>query len=212
VLGVAAGFLIASVGLAKKKRLAIIVALLLLTAGGVIARVKSAQYSKLAMAEAQGAVVMDESKGSATYRTRLYEVYKPVAEAGGLFGWSGALFAKVAARINPTAATFFSIDNEYLLLWVAQGKVGIILFLLIIAESAFALVRAILHSREAIDTAFYFCLAGMQAGLVIVLLTVYLAGQGYILFFLCSGWIQSLPIDDWAPPSAPRFFFRRVFT
>jgi hypothetical protein len=212
LLGVAAGFLIAGVGLAKKKRSAMIVALLLLTAGGVIAHKKSVQYSKLAMEEAQGAIALDESKGSATYRTRLYEVYKPVAEAGGLFGWSGALFAQVAARINPTAATFYSIDNEYLLLWVAQGKVGLTLFVLIVAEGAIALVRAILHSRQATDTCFYFCLAGMQLGLVVVLLTVFLAGQGNILFFLFSGWIQALPVDDWAPRSAPQFVFRRVFT
>jgi hypothetical protein len=212
LLGAAAGFLIARVGLAKRKRLAMIVALLLLAGGSVIAHKKAAQLSKLASDEAQGAVVMDESTGSATYRTRLYEVYKPVAEAGGLFGWSGTKYPKVAAQINPEAANFFSVDNEYLLLWVVQGKVGLTLFILIVAEGAITLVRAILHSRQAIDTSFYFCLAGMQAGLLVVLVTVFLAGQGYILFFLCSGWIQSLPVDDWAPRSVPRFAFRRVFT
>ncbi len=37
--------------------------------------------------------------------------------------------------------------NDYLLLWVTQGKVGLNLFILSAAEGAFAIVRAIRHSR-----------------------------------------------------------------
>jgi hypothetical protein len=212
MLGLAAGYLIARIGWVKRKRLAMVVALLFLTAGGVVLHKKSVQYSELASEENQGAIALDESKSSATYRTRLYEVYKPVAVAGGWFGWSGTDYPKAAAQINPDAANFFSIDNEYLLLWVAQGKVGLTLFILIVAESAIGLARAIRRSESDVDTCFYYCLGGMMAGLLVVLMTVSLMGQGYILFFLCSGWIQSLPVDDWAPQLAPRFDFRRVFT
>lgn len=212
-LGAVAGYLIARVGLKKRKRLAMIVALLFLAIGGVLAHRSAVQLSKLSSDEnTSAAIAMDERKSSAAYRTRLYEVYKPVAEEGGLFGWSGTLYPKAAAEINPRAADFFSIDNEYLLLWVAQGKVGLTLFVLIVAEAAIALVRAILRSKDAIDTCFYFCLGGMLAGLLLVLITVFLAGQGFVLLFLCCGWIQSLPVDDWVPRSAPRFVFRRVFT
>ena len=212
-LGVAGGYLIARVGLVKRKHLALAVALILLTIGGVLTRQRAAAYSMSDNDQtAVGDAAADETNSSATYRTRLYEIYKPVAEAGGLFGWSGTLYPKAARAYNPKAADFFSIDNEYLLLWVAQGKVGLTLFLLIIAEGAIALVRAILYSRHATDTAFYYCLGGMLAGLVVVLITVFLAGQGYILFFLISGWIQSLPVDAWAPQSDRRLEFRRVLT
>ena len=204
-LGTVAGYLIARVGVVKKKRLALIVALVLISAGFVIAHRRSVAYSR---SESQQTVLeeaaIDESKASATYRTRLYDVYKPVAEKGGWFGWSATAY--------PRAPSFFSIDNEYLLLWVTQGKVGLTLFLIIVAEDAIALVRAILRSQQPVDTCFYYCLCGMMAGLVVVLITVFLAGQGYILFFLFSGWIQSLPHDAWAPRSAPRFAFRRIFT
>jgi hypothetical protein len=212
-LGVAVGYLIARVGMVKKTRLAMIVALLLLTAGGVIVKRRVVEYSRIANQEAAsgGGIVLDESTSSATYRTRLYEVFEPVAEEGGLFGWSATAYQNAAVKY-PEVAPFGSIDNHYLFVWVAQGKVGLTLFILIAAEGAIALVRAILRSQQTIDTCFYFCLGGMLAGLLVVLFTVYLNGQGYTLFFLCSGWIQSLPDDDWALRSAPPFAFRRVFT
>jgi hypothetical protein len=147
---------------------------------------------------------------SATYRTRLYNVYEPVAEAGGMFGWSTTAYPKAARAINPKAANFFSIDNEYLLVWVTQGKVGLALFILILTEGVIALIRAILRSQQAIDTSFYYCLGGTLAGLIVVLITVFLAGQGYVLFFLLSGWIQSLPVDSWVPRSGPQLTFRRI--
>jgi hypothetical protein len=88
----------------------------------------------------------------------------------------------------------------------------LILFIFIVAEGAIALLRAILRSKDTIDTCFYYSMAGLLASLATVIVTVFLAGQGYVLFFLCCGWIQALPVDDWVPRTAPQFFFRRVFT
>lgn len=204
-LGAAIGYLIARVGLVKRKHLALFVALVLICSGFVIARQRVATLEAIA----DGAS-LNESDASATYRTRLYDVYEPVAEAGGMFGWSATAYVKTARAINPKTANFFSIDNEYLLLWVTQGKVGLGLFILILAEGAIALIRAILRSQKTIDTCFYYCLGGMLAGLIVVLITVFLAGQGYVLFFLFSGWIQALPVDSWVPRSGPQFTFRRI--
>jgi hypothetical protein len=213
MLGVAAGFLIARIGMEKNQRLAWLAALVLLSVGSVVAHQRTVLYSQAASAgPASGDSVVEESKASAAYRTRLYQIYEPVAEAGGLFGWSGSIYQRVAAEYNPEAASFWSIDNEYLLLWVAQGKVGLTLFIFIVAEGVIALVRAVLSSQQATDTCFYYCLGGMLAGLVLVLMTVFLAGQGSILFFLCSGWIQSLPDKEWVPRSARQFNFRWVIT
>ena len=204
LLGAVVGYLIARVGLVKKKRLAATLAVLLIAVGCMFAYEKAKAYARLYDETDPVQLAADESKASATYRTRLYKVYQPVAEKGGMFGWSATAY--------PRDPSFFSIDNEYLLLWVTQGKVGISFFLLVVAEGAIAIIRAIRSSRHANDTSFYCCLGGILTGVVVVLVTVFLAGQGYILFFLCSGWIQSLPHDEWAPRSAPEFEFRRIFT
>jgi hypothetical protein len=204
LLGVAAGYLIARVGLLKKKRLAIVFALLLIGAGAVIAHERAKAYARLDSEPASADGPKDEAKESATYRTRLYEVYEPIAIEGGLFGWSATAF--------PRDHSFWSIDNEYLLVWVAQGLVGLTLFVLILAEGGVTLVRCILRARQSSDICFYYCLAGTLVGLSIVLTTVFLTGQGYILFFLCSGWIQSLPDNGWVSRTVPQFAFRRVFT
>jgi hypothetical protein len=204
MLGAVAAYLIARIGLVKKKRMAALIAVLLIGAGALAAHQRAASLSRL---DNQGELVAgspdDEAKASAAYRTRLYEVYKPVAEKGGLFGWSAAAF--------PRDITFWSIDNEYLLLWVAQGQVGLSLFILIVTESLLALFQAILRAQHPEDLSFYYCMAGMLIGLLLVLGTVFLGGQGYVLFFLCSGWIQALPDNEWVARRVPEFAFRRVY-
>lgn len=210
-LGIAIGYLIARVGMVKRKGVALAVALVLLGAGGVFAHRSAAKYSELANEEASGAIAMDEAGASATYRTRLFDVFEPIAEEGGMFGWSPTGYPRAAVKY-PKAKSYLSIDNEYLLLWVTQGKVGVTLFILILAEGAIALVRALLRSKQAADTCFYYCLGGMLTGLAVVLITVFLAAQGFILFFLFCGWIQALPVDEWTPRPAPQLAFRRIVT
>lgn len=205
LLGAAAGYLLARAGLVRHKRAALIVALVLIAAGGVLAYRKAAAYSRIYDDQATlPAYNPSEASDSAAYRTRLYEAYKTVAERGGFFGWSATAY--------PRSASFSSIDNEYLLLWVTQGKIGVCLFMLIIAEGGLTIVACVVRSRDPADIALYSCLGGMLVGLAVVLTTVFLAGQGSTLFFLCSGWIQSLASEAWAPVSVPRFAFRKVYT
>jgi hypothetical protein len=210
LLGAAMGYLIARIAFVNRKQLAMGIAVVLITVGAVAVQVRAAQYAHedndtLALGDS----ATDESRSSAAYRTQLYEVYKPVAQKGGAFGWSATGYRRSFAEF-PKAASFFSIDNEYLLLWVIQGKIGLALFLLIAAEGLLALVLAILRSPDPIDTCFYYCLTGMLGGLLLVLSTVFLAGQGYLLFFLCSGWIQSLPDVTFKRRAGAKFAFRRV--
>jgi O-Antigen ligase len=202
-LGALAGFSIARIGLVKNRRIAIVLALVLAAVGGVYSQVKTNQYSELVLNDKT-----TETEMSAHYRTQLYTVYEPVAERGGLFGWSGSTY--------PRDRVYDSIDNEYLFLWVANGKVGITLFILIMAEAALAIVWAVRRSRHPVDTCFYYCLGGSLAGLMLVLSTVYLYAQGYVLFFLFIGWSQSLrqqrrEVEAVPQGSEPRFAFRRVF-
>jgi hypothetical protein len=203
MLGCAAGFLIARIGLVRNRRLALIVALVLAATGGILANYKAMQLSQMDLETAT------EEQLTAHYRTQLFTVYGPVAEAGGLFGWSAATY--------PRAINLASIDNEYLFLWVANGLVGLSLFILIATEGAVAVVQAVRRSRQRIDTCFYYCLGGILAGLMVVIITVFLAAQGFVLFFLFIGWSQSLH-DQYGTaaelPQRPalRFAFRRVFS
>jgi hypothetical protein len=202
-LGAAAGFLVARIGLVKNRRRAIIAALVLCVLGGIAANTKANQYAQLNPDDTAG----NESQSSAYYRTQLDRVYKSVAERGGLFGWSAAAY--------PRDPAYDSIDNEYLLLWVTQGKVGLWLFILIALEGGIAIALAIYGSRQSVDSCFYYCLGGTLGGLILVLTTVYLTSQGFVLFFLFIGWSQSLREQYEGVQAAPerlnsRFAFRRV--
>ena len=206
-LGAAAGWLIARIGPSQRKMVGVALAVFLFIAGAVVVHQSAASLSRSENAPARaGANTQDESQASAAYRTRLFEVYEPVAERGGWFGWSATKF--------PRDLSFWSIDNEYLLLWVTQGKVGIGFFLLITLEGFIALIRAMFIAERSVDLYLYFCLIGMLVGLVLILTTVFLAGQGLILFFFCLGWIQSLPgpANLYGSRAAAPFHFRRVYT
>jgi hypothetical protein len=90
------------------------------------------------------------------------------------------------------------------------------MFCLLVAEAVLGIAMAIRRSRQRLDTAFYYCLAGILAGLLFVLWTVFLAGQGLVLFFLFVGWSQSLRdqssgAEGLAAPNVSRFSFRRTF-
>jgi O-antigen ligase len=134
-------------------------------------------------------------------------MYKPVAEQGGLFGWSATSY--------PRYPGYGSIDNQYLLMWVTNGKVGLGLFILIAAEAILGFALAIRRSRQPIDTCFYYCMEGAMVGLTVILATVWLVGQGFVFLFLFVGWSQSLRDQSETPSeiadkSDARFAFRRV--
>jgi len=201
-IGAALGTVIARIGLAKNTRLAAIFALLFCVAGGIFFKHRVDQIAHLDLQTAS------EQEATAYYRTQLYAVYEQVAEEGGLFGWSAPAYPR-----EPGAD---SIDNHYLFLWVAQGKIGLWMFCLLVAEAVLGIAMAIRRSRQRLDTAFYYCLAGILAGLLFVLWTVFLAGQGLVLFFLFVGWSQSLRdqssgAEGLAAPNVSRFSFRRTF-
>jgi O-antigen ligase len=180
-LGAATGFLIAHIGLVKKRkrRIAVIIAIIVGIVGVIKVNQNVEMYTRLS-----GVQHVTEDQSSAAYRTQLYRIYKPIAQTGGMFGWSATAY--------PREGNFGSIDNEYLLLWVIQGKVGLSLFILLLIESFWGIIRAIWRSGNRTDMCFYFCLGGMLGGILVVISTVFIAAQCYNLFFLCIGWSQSL--------------------
>lgn len=145
----------------------------------------------------------------AVYRRELLPDYTPVVMQRPLLGWGASDYPKVHG-LN-------SIDDEYLLLAVTNGLVGLALFLLINAENLRALILATRAEKNPTNRAFLFALMGILGGLLFTLTTVFLGMQVFQLFFLLSGWIQALrPVRSLAPFAAPvaarsQYRFRRVF-
>jgi O-Antigen ligase len=200
-LGLAVGLVVAAVGRSKRLIRAAIIATVLCTIAGVIIQIQADQY----LANDNDTT---DAKQSAVYRKVAFKLYEPIAEKGGYFGWGITTFPRVKGMD--------SIDNEFLLLRVSQGKLGYWLFLLLFADATLAIIISTTRSAFRPDTFFYFCLGGAVAGMMATLGTVYLTGQTTVLLFMMYGWIQSLqrtppPYDYMEPVKAPRYGFKRVF-
>jgi hypothetical protein len=137
-------------------------------------------------------------------------LYAPIAEEGGWTGWSGAGFPHVQGMT--------SIDNHYLLVHLSWGRLGYILFLLIVWENIRVLLVRSWQFKALQDRAFVFSMLAAMAVLWITLLTVFLGGQLPQVSFLLIGWIQSMrpgnPIEGSTLASESRikqFSFQRVF-
>jgi hypothetical protein len=143
---------------------------------------------------------LTEEQTSAMYRRELLKSYEPVIEQGGWLGW-GALSV-------PEAGGQKSIDNGYLVIELAQGKLGLYVFLLIIAEGlAGAAYRAFTFKFPEPRVVAFTLLAAL-AGVFLSLTAVYLGEPVAPLAFLMLGWTQSLQDNV---GSEPKFRFKRVF-
>ena len=134
----------------------------------------------------QGQAVSDEQQ-TAQYRRQMIENYIPVAEWGGAFGW-GNSYPRIGGQN--------SIDNEYLLIWLLQGYVGLTALILIVVEGVASLVRAGIKARSTQERYFVFTLLGALLGMAVCLYTVWLSDQPYQMFFLFIGWSQALHSVD----------------
>jgi hypothetical protein len=144
---------------------------------------------------------LTEQQKSALYRLEMNRVYPPIAEKGGWTGWSmGGI---------PHIEGLESIDNHYLLVHLAWGRLGYILFVLIAWENIRVLVLRSWQLEAPEDRAFIFSMMAAMAVLWITLLTVFLAGQLPQISFLLIGWIQS---TGQPRRETNRFAFRRVLT
>jgi hypothetical protein len=128
--------------------------------------------------------VSNEEKGSAVYRLEMNKIYAPIAEAGGWTGWSGGGIPHVAGKK--------SIDNHYLLVHLAWGRLGYILFLLIAWENIRVLVVRSWRFKAFQDRAFVFSMLAAMTVLWLTLLTVFMGEQLPQIAFLLMGWVQSM--------------------
>ena len=181
-----------------------------LTIGGIVLIVGSIgyigfqRYTTVKEGERSG-----EAQASAIYRRQLLENYAPALEIGGWLGWGMDSFPRFPGQE--------SVDNNYLILQLAQGKLGRYSFMLLGVESVLSLALALrkLQSRESQYLAF--SLMTSLIGIFAALTTVAMFEQVIQMLFLLLGWSQSIQ-DTYAFGARaavanvpePKFRFRRV--
>lgn len=154
--------------------------------------------------------VTSEAESSAIYRRQMNEAYAPIVAAGGWLGY-GALS-------HPHVPGLESTDNEYLLIRLSQGRVGLYSFILIGIESVFTLAIFATRFRNRESIFLVFSLMGALIAIFVTLITVYLGLQVTQILFLLVGWAQSLQDTRIRETSAarlsalpePKFRFKRV--
>jgi hypothetical protein len=126
---------------------------------------------------------VDSERATAQYRSQLIDNYIPIAKNGGAWGW-GNVFPNIGGQS--------SIDNEYLLIWLVQGYVGLAALILIFVDASGSFLRLAIMARSFQERYFDYTLLGIVLGLGICSATVWLTCQSFILFFLIVGWSQAI--------------------
>jgi hypothetical protein len=194
MIALGAGYLILQIPRFKSTRTMTIVVAFLFIGGYVAMSAFFTAYTTVTEGTA-----MTEQQASAAYRRAMNELYPPIAEKGG---WTGYSMAGI-----PHIGGMESIDNHYLLVHLAWGRLSYILFILIVWNNIRVLLVRSWQLIAVQDRAFIFSVSAAMAVLWITLLTVFLGGQLPQIAFLLMGWIQST-----GQPRSTGFRFRRVFT
>jgi O-antigen ligase len=184
---------IALVGRARRVGRAALIAAAIVAVVGCVAYVSLQKYTTTAEPTT-------EDQSSAQYRAVLLENYLPVAEHSGAWGY-GLAFHPVGKQT--------SIDNEYLFIWLTQGWVGLLSFLMLIGGTFYNLLYAALYNPQKLDRSFAFTLLGILVGLLVTAATVFLGDQPEVLFFLLIGWSQALRVR---PVEHKYAAFQQVYT
>jgi hypothetical protein len=121
---------------------------------------------------------------NAIYRAHLLSAYSQIIHDGGMLGWGASDYPKAVGQD--------SIDNQYLLLLVTQGYLGLAVFLCICLGTFWTLIRMLPFATATQDRWLIFTLISIFVGVLLTLTTVFLGTQMYQMFFLLVGWVQAL--------------------
>ncbi len=203
-IALGAGILILQITRFRRSRLMTIVVAMILIAGYFATKVYFDSYTNVDNA-------VNEQQGSAMYRKAMNQEYAPIAEAGG---WTGYSVPGI-----PHVDGMNSIDNQYLLVHLAWGRLAYYLFILIALENVRTLVVRSWQSKDLQDRAFTLSMLAAMVVLWVTLLTVFLGSQLPQFSFLLLGWIQTAAkvrprqaLQSESITPARGFSFRRVFT
>lgn len=205
-LALIVGYLILQIPKFKNTKRATAIIAILIALAGAAAVEGFYRYTDVADINA----IQDEQQGSALYRRRMIELYQPILDEGGWLGW-GYKSIPHARGLGNLGNGVQSIDNWFLFVNLAQGRLGFILFLLIVEESIRTLAVRSWRLSALEDRAFAVSMLAAMAVLWIALLTVYMGDQLPQLAFLCIGWGQSIEAGTQVREAMP-FAFKRVLT
>jgi len=191
-IGVLVALPIAFIGRSKRVLRTAIITILCLAIGGALIYVGLDRY-------ASGPATTQEQE-TAQYRRQLLANYIPIAKERGAWGW-GQEFPRVGGQ--------GSIDNEYLLVALVQGWVGLLTFGLIALETMIRMLASAILAPEKSDRYFAWSMLGIMLGLLVTIFTVFLGLQTFQLFFLLAGWSQALPTR---PKATRQLAFETVYT
>jgi O-Antigen ligase len=196
LIALVAAYLILQIPRFKNTRIIMIVVAVLFVAGYFAASKHFAALENL------DPTTITEQQGSALYRLEMNRVYPAIAEKGGWTGYS--------ALGIPHVEGMESIDNHYLLVHLAWGRLAYILCVLIVWENLRVLLVRAWQAEALEDRAFIFSMLAAMTVLWLTLMTVFLGGQLPQISFLLIGWTQSVG----RPPAEEMrgFSFRRIFT
>ena len=205
-IAVIAAYLILQISRFKNTRMMTIVVGVLLVVGYLGASAYFSAYTKVSDGSA-----VSEQQSSAVYRRLMNELYAPIAEQGGWTGWGLVGI--------PHVQGLTSIDNHFLLVHLAWGRLAYFLFVLITWENIRVLVVRAWQFKTLPDRAFAVSMMAAMAVLWISLLTVYLGEQLPQVAFLLIGWTQAMTPGKVASSSGTeiaesqnrKFAFQRVF-
>jgi len=211
-LALVAGYLILQIPRFKNTKVATAVLGVLLALGGAGAYQYFSQVTNVDVS-----AIRDEQQGSALYRRRMHELFKPILDRGGWLGWSYLSFPH-AQGLGNLATGGQSVDDQFLYVEIGQGRLGFILFILIAAESVRAPFMRLWRLQGLEDRAFAVCIFAALVMLWISLVTVFMGAQLPQVGFLLIGWGQSIVpastvlVPSQEPATHSEFFFRRVFS
>jgi hypothetical protein len=196
-------FMVLQIPRFKKMQTGVIVVALVTVIGGSIIYAAFVQYTSIKEGQ-----TTDEAQTSALYRRQLLENYAPTLEQGGWLGWGVESFPRFPGQE--------SVDNNYLILQLAQGKLGKYSFILLGIEGVWTLALAASRFKSKESLYLIFSLLGGLIGIFVALSTVALFEQVIQVLFLILGWSQSLQDTRVVGAQAlstmpePKFRFKRV--
>lgn len=211
-IGCAFGLVVASIGFAKDRKRAatVTISALLVALLATSIFLKSYAFDQAYTHGAGG----DQDQQNAAYRADLIPTYTPLIIQGGIWGWGTPTV--ISHGQAGWLADLTSIDNEYILIAMAQGYFGLGLFVLILVASIWRAARFCASFRERQDIMLAYCLLGALLTLAFTVSTVALMDPMLQLAFLLFGWTQSLrpsgeEQEALAPVATGPFEFQRVF-
>jgi hypothetical protein len=208
-IGAFFGLIVTSIGFAKNRKRAAMIALSLLIVAGSVTYVVLDKYTDVDVNKAQ-----DADQQNAAYRRDLLLTYMPLIKDGGIFGHGTPMVFNNG--MMGYSAHESSIDNEFLRVTLQQGYLGITLFVLILGSTMVHLIRLCVTMRNRDDVIMAYCFLGIMVSTSFTLTTVFLGDPMLQILFLIIGWSQSIRPTRSFANQAPvvrtqQFEFERVF-